>query len=87
MMTSLHTEKVNNTEVEKYPRGHPVYKEMGLNARNLKDKSGDIWQEGLFIFQRKMDQDFAKIERNLFEVPCNEMDDDYVATILQVKVK
>ena len=56
MMTSLDVAKdANGNTYETFPAHHPLYIEMGKNAKRLKDDGGVIWTEGLFRFQYAMD--------------------------------
>ena len=83
MMTSLDTTPgPNGQPFETYPQTHPLYTDMGKNAKALKEDDNEIWSEGNFYFKRNMDM--FRFEPKLFEVPLGGNNNGHV-TILQIK--
>ena len=63
-----------------YQMGHPVYVDMGKNSKKLEDEESEIYEEGLFSFERSMDK--TKYHVEVFQVPIDE-EGGYV-TMLQI---
>ena len=66
MMTNLDTyTDVNGNLAHNFPPGHPVYLDIGNNAKKLKESDGFIYSEGLFSFQQPMDTQNILIQNYL----------------------
>ena len=65
--------------IERFPKTHRLNDSMGLNATKLKDEDRNIWAEGIFTFDKRMDT--TKYEEKLFEADIGNNDK---ATILQI---
>ena len=72
MMTNLDTyTDVNGNLAHNFPPSHPIYLDMGKNAKKLKESDGFIYSEGLFSFQQPMDTKHIDPELFDFEVDAN----------------
>lgn len=59
----------NGQPMERFPSNHPLYNSLAQNTKALKDKNGEIWNEGIFAFNKPMSTEH--IDSNVFDVKAD----------------